>query len=309
MKPIVYRWDNDQAPVGDPNVRGSWCKVLKACLVTGYGDKPGAGWTMPFADADETVIILRNNETEGTGNILQVDCKSHTLSQKIGFTAAETCSDETTLFNIFLRKHYIKPFSSKWVVIADDRFFYLFQEGDSRRIVLCSCFGDVEQKYGSTPLCVISTSEETDSGRTDWEDSSFGCYTTSPSSGKINLKKELLSNTLWTARDVITKEYLNGSAEGITNISGGGLLHRDASVITEEDWANPMPLIISEPLLAARGKLMGKIPGLYHCNKVNPAEMGSIVDIDGREFYVISGKLYWQKTKITLAIDLDNWRA
>src|SRR5690554_3044623 len=46
----VYTWEDDGAPVL-PNVSSQRLIdnlriIFKACLVDGYGDKPGAGWTL-----------------------------------------------------------------------------------------------------------------------------------------------------------------------------------------------------------------------------------------------------------------------
>lgn len=45
----VYRWDDVGAPVLD-KTPGCMMTIFKACLVTGYGTKEAAGWTMPFED-------------------------------------------------------------------------------------------------------------------------------------------------------------------------------------------------------------------------------------------------------------------
>ena len=47
MVPIVYRSSDVGAPILTGEV-GSLKQVLLACLVNGYGAKPGAGWTMPY---------------------------------------------------------------------------------------------------------------------------------------------------------------------------------------------------------------------------------------------------------------------
>jgi len=48
VAPRYYRSDDAGAPVLDGN-NGSLIAVLDACLVNGYGSKPGAGWTKPFS--------------------------------------------------------------------------------------------------------------------------------------------------------------------------------------------------------------------------------------------------------------------
>ena len=48
MPVTLYRSTDDDAPA---LTKSNLSLILKACLVTGYGSKPGAGWTMPYEDA------------------------------------------------------------------------------------------------------------------------------------------------------------------------------------------------------------------------------------------------------------------
>ena len=48
MPVTLYRSTDDDAPA---LTKSNLSLILKACLVTGYGSKPGAGWTMPHEDA------------------------------------------------------------------------------------------------------------------------------------------------------------------------------------------------------------------------------------------------------------------
>lgn len=70
--PIVYKSTDGNAPVLAAVV-GSMVNLLNKCLVTGYGDKPGAGWTMPYSNVEETIACFRNDPSASTGMFLQVD--------------------------------------------------------------------------------------------------------------------------------------------------------------------------------------------------------------------------------------------
>ena len=48
MPVTLYLSSDDQAPV---LTNANLSVILKACLVTGYGSKTGAGWTLPYEDA------------------------------------------------------------------------------------------------------------------------------------------------------------------------------------------------------------------------------------------------------------------
>lgn len=56
-----YSWQDADAPQL-ANADGVIKTILKACLVTGYGDKQGAGWEMPFEDDYRMVVrpVLRS---------------------------------------------------------------------------------------------------------------------------------------------------------------------------------------------------------------------------------------------------------
>ena len=70
-----YSWQDDQAPQLS-NVDGVIKTILKACLVTGYGSKAGAGWTALFEDAYR--IVLRRPLR--TGNPPDIKIENGTIS-------------------------------------------------------------------------------------------------------------------------------------------------------------------------------------------------------------------------------------
>lgn len=53
----VYKWDDVDAPILDKTA-GCVATILKACLVTGYGDKEGAGWMLAHEDLVTNTKIL-----------------------------------------------------------------------------------------------------------------------------------------------------------------------------------------------------------------------------------------------------------
>ena len=70
-----YSWQDDQAPQL-ANVDGVIKTILKACLVTGYGSKAGAGWTALFEDAYR--IVLRRPLR--TGNPPDIKIENGTIT-------------------------------------------------------------------------------------------------------------------------------------------------------------------------------------------------------------------------------------
>jgi len=70
MTARLYKSTDVSAPVLSGTV-GSLVALLDAILVTGYGAKPGAGWTKTFTGAN--AAVFRNSPAGGTGFYLQVD--------------------------------------------------------------------------------------------------------------------------------------------------------------------------------------------------------------------------------------------
>lgn len=131
--PTVYKSTDANAPVCC-GTRTSLIDVLNKCLVTGYGDKLPAGWTLQFVNAGGTQAAFRNNPTTGTGFFLQIDALggvndytptvrgyevmvSEGTTDALGFIGGVGGPKVSTGSNTTVRP---------WVLIADDRFFYFF---------------------------------------------------------------------------------------------------------------------------------------------------------------------------------------
>lgn len=127
--PIVYRWDDANAPVL-AGVNTSLIALLKACLVDGYGTKAAAGWTMPFSNAEGTKAAFRNNATDGTGFYLQVD--NTVAAYYAACKGYESMADVDTGVNPFTTSTVYAfggasagTTARPWVLVADGRLFYL----------------------------------------------------------------------------------------------------------------------------------------------------------------------------------------
>lgn len=131
--PIVYRWDDGNAPVARGE-RGSLIEILTACLVTGYGEKPAAGWTREFVNAELTKAAFRNDPTNGTGFFLQVDELSSANAYTPKVAGYEAMSSENDGIGPFTASYQYSTLLSNtsgttarpWILIADNRFFYFF---------------------------------------------------------------------------------------------------------------------------------------------------------------------------------------
>lgn len=122
----VYRWDDVGAPALDKTAN---CvnTIFKACLVTGYGTKEPAGWTMPFEDVDAGVKVLRPEVAPHTDFYLR--CSADTGTQM----SAQVYLDMTDVNNGDLKLQCATPFkyatginTGKWILIASSRSFWFF---------------------------------------------------------------------------------------------------------------------------------------------------------------------------------------
>lgn len=117
----VYRSTDDNAPILDrsPNCVAI---ILKACLVTGYGDKAGLGWRLD-EDNDQGIKIFSPPVSAHTSFDLKV---SNDTGREI--TVQVYDNDELKLQCDTPFKYGVGGNTGKWCVIACERGFWLFGE-------------------------------------------------------------------------------------------------------------------------------------------------------------------------------------
>lgn len=122
----VYRWDDAGAPALDKTA-GCMMTIFKACLVTGYGTKDAAGWTMPFEDMTAKVKVLRPEVGPHTDFYLR--CSADNGSQM----TAQVYLNMTAQNKGTLKLQCATPFkygytseSNQWVLVASPRGFWFF---------------------------------------------------------------------------------------------------------------------------------------------------------------------------------------
>ena len=130
----VYRSTDAGAPTFN-NAPGNVTALLKACLVTGYGSKPAAGWTNPYSGSN--VEVFR----QGAGNLryLWVDdsLPSSTYPYQTLYRGFEVMGSASVGSGGFPSS--TQPFSVPrssggsvastphgWALIATEKFFYFF---------------------------------------------------------------------------------------------------------------------------------------------------------------------------------------
>ena len=120
-----YSWQDDQAPQLS-NADGVIKTILKACLVTGYGSKAGAGWTALFEDAYR--IVLRRPLRTGNPPDIKIEngtITGTTVRHRIVAQDNPTSLDDATelsAVNLLARDNKA---GSEWHCIVTDFAFLL----------------------------------------------------------------------------------------------------------------------------------------------------------------------------------------
>lgn len=124
----VYRWDDAGAPALDKTA-GCMANIFKACLVTGYGTKEGAGWTMPWEDTAAGIKVLRPEVGPHTDFYLR--CSGDTGKEMV----AKIYQNMTDINTGDLKMQLATAFkfggglvSGKWILIASPYGFWFLSE-------------------------------------------------------------------------------------------------------------------------------------------------------------------------------------
>ena len=165
MQPIIYSALDANAPQLTKSA-GTLRTILKACLVTGYGDKPAAGWEIAWEDSIANKMAIRSKNPTSIKSVLLVSDTQST------YTDVSAYRDWDAVNNVgiqnFKSGYFLKNNSTDtldWLVFATDKFFYLFtQYGDGSKFIMnMHAFGDAislrNDMSFSVCLCSSSVSE------------------------------------------------------------------------------------------------------------------------------------------------------
>ncbi len=308
MIPIVYRWDDGNAPVARGE-RRSLCDILYACLVTGYGTKPGAGWSMEYVNATYDKAAFRNNPVTGTGFFLQVDGLGGSTAYAPNVKAFETMTSEsnglgpfaTTYANTFATSNAANTTPRPWLLIADDRAFYLFiwtadaagspPAGTTTSAVLF--FGDpIRRNPNDSFFCALTSGDQ--GGAVGGV---FGASSTS--GGGYN--GIFIPRTSGGVNTPVVAASIRGGGPGPDSGACGS-----AGIA----WNTGDQILISRPHIndGTANSLRGWFPGLYYpCHPLAFANFAPISS-DGKNFLSVRHRALGGSNANTF-ISLDDWRA
>ena len=127
MPVTLYRSTDDDAPA---LTKSNLSLILKACLVTGYGSKPGAGWTMPYEDAAASKRVFAPAKSGELDSYLRVADQTGVSRVAAYRQMSDIDNGEAILELATPYKHgQSKQWSGRWVVVASARSVIVWVEG------------------------------------------------------------------------------------------------------------------------------------------------------------------------------------
>jgi hypothetical protein len=302
--PIVYRWDDGNAPVARGE-RRSLCDILYACLVTGYGSKPGAGWTREFVNATFDKAVFRNNPLTGTGFFLQVDgagtVNAYT-STVMAYESMTSLNDGLSSFGLtgtYTTSNAANATARPWVLIADDRAFYLYvwnsitgAPANSSNTAQGLFFGDgVRRDPSDNYFCMFSIGALANRGPIG----SLYSPSTAVASGNLGFYAPRRSTGVYSP---INLALIRGGGPG-ADVSAGA----NGIIYTAGD-----PILVARPHVSdgVAYSFRGHIPGLYY--PCHPNAFGQLATVSAAGKSFLSLRVPINVTASNLFIDLADWR-
>ena len=127
MPAHLYLSSDDDAPA---LTKTNLSLILKACLVTGYGSKPGAGWTMPYEDAAASKRVFAPAKSGELDSYLRVADQTGVSRVAAYRQMSDIDNGEAILELATPYKHgQSKQWSGRWVVVASARSVIVWVEG------------------------------------------------------------------------------------------------------------------------------------------------------------------------------------
>lgn len=136
--------------------------VLKACLVTGYGSKPGAGWSMPFEDAATGKRVFRPATHGNLDNYLRV-VDGNTQAVVQSYSDMSDIDNGNKALELSLPYMYAKRnFTGRWAIIATERSVVIwtrsYYNGGADTTGAMLFYGDSGQSHDGSKCCVLAHS-------------------------------------------------------------------------------------------------------------------------------------------------------
>lgn len=312
--PIVYRFDDDGAPALTSADNTKFINLLKACLVDGYGGKPGAGWTMPYISDNGDKAAFRNNPAAGTGFYMQVSypnadnhlpcIRAYESMSSVDDGVNPFYADTDNLKGIAISGGRNQTIARPWLLVADDRLFWFVcwiedtYTSTNRSNIKMLCFGDgIPFNASDRYFCVLFLSNRTVS---HYQNFTVGYGNPAATTNEYKFTARNISGDVGIA----SCEFIHG---------GGPFLASSFTGARAQDQALPRILgseIISRPYVndGTAYSFRGYVPGLWHpCHKVSDFNNFEQIEINGHRFIIV--KQENGSYNYLLALDIsEHWR-
>ena len=125
----VYRWDDANAPVLDKKAN-CVASIFKACLVTGYGSKQPAGWSMPYEDMATNVKVLKPPVSAEKDYLMRLSADNGRAITVQMYANMSNINTGKLLLQLASPYRYNggNYATGKWVMIASSLGFWFFTE-------------------------------------------------------------------------------------------------------------------------------------------------------------------------------------
>lgn len=191
----VYLSTDKDAPSIDSNPN-SVQTILKACLVTGYGEKEPAGWSLPFEDTAKGVKVLKPADSPHIPFFMRLSNVGREMIVQVYQNMTSVSDGDLKLGSGTASSYaYYGSTSGKWCVIANERSFWLFFEMRSNYHGWSLFCGDTSKNTrGERAVALIYSNAESPhtSILTQTKNKTGGFYAKSHFDGKSRLSMNAL---------------------------------------------------------------------------------------------------------------------
>nr|DAJ26626.1 MAG TPA: hypothetical protein [Caudoviricetes sp.] len=275
MPVTLYLSSDDQAPV---LTNANLSVILKACLVTGYGAKHGAGWTMPYEDAASNTRVFAPKHAGELDSYLRVKDNGsgkadiHAYREMTGIDTGEKILGLGLPY-----KFAVSNPTGRWAVVASERSAIIWVESgydSAGRNGQMLFYGDTGSAHDGSRCLLLAHSG---GGYSDGSTSSLFYYETANASAKAKSYRDVDGTT--------GQDFL--SLFGSPRETAGQYL---------------------APVLMQRGGLLYPVPGIHTGTRA--ADNLTEINDDGNPYTVLHsyGWSNIRKDFARLIIRTDKWR-
>lgn len=126
MPVMAYYSTDDQAPA---MTNANLGVILKACLVTGYGAKHGAGWTLPYEDAASNTRVFAPKHAGEHDSYLRIKDTGGGKAELRAYREMSSLDAGEKILDLGLPyKYAVSNPTGRWVVIASERSVIIWVE-------------------------------------------------------------------------------------------------------------------------------------------------------------------------------------